>query len=439
MMVAIIVMQSCTVWYPDVYYDDGIPDDYNHDMSGDVLIHPTLNMQSINFFVNSTRGLGAFDNTSYPTTFTPRYTSSRFYVLAYRRGVEQQGPYSQYADMRMLMRSPGNVNRTECLVSTDRATPAPTYHRGKPAMAKELRGILEFLDEDKETVTMTNLFWNKSVQDLPYDFTGYHIDDATINSIDAREDRTIYNITYDGTQDVMVGHAPEVTMSLLNKEFPSLSNKEQVVSINAGGYTTFGASLGVQPKINVEHMLTRLMFRAIPTASSAENIRITGVRVLGYNSGDLTVVARNFDDLGFTSTGDKVWLDLHDTITVDKQTGMAVKGDLLQPVDVSWDEEAESQKARHLGESIMLYPETSYNVEIKGVQTLKRTWDSSETFEQEFSMPLSIRYDGGKLFEPGYTYFVTFNVYGYNRIDITVSSMTWKDGGSVDLDTETTH
>lgn len=102
-----------------------------------------------------------------------------------------------------------------------------------------------------------------------YDFFGWHFDDATLNSQPIAWSATgesdgpnyTYNITIDGTQDIMIGKA-ELTSTDETNIRTGLPAELTEEDAKARAYSSWAARRGVQPIISFKHLLSRLDFVA---------------------------------------------------------------------------------------------------------------------------------------------------------------------------------
>jgi hypothetical protein len=139
-----------------------------------------------------------------------------------------------------------------------------------------------------------------------YDFWGYRIDDATVNSGPAKnatEDLLSVNITVDGTQDVLGAKTVPATWENLTTEqkdqFDGADDAAKKAAYNAyiapgpncKLYSASSARKKVQPRLEFNHLMTRLTFEAYPGNDNAKTVYVTGVKVRAlsaYNESDPT-------------------------------------------------------------------------------------------------------------------------------------------------------
>ena len=146
-----------------------------------------------------------------------------------------------------------------------------------------------------------------------YDFWGYRIDDATVNSAPAKNaggDLFSANITVDGTQDVLGAKTvPAKWENLTDAQKGQFANEtEYNTYISSSGklYSASAARKLVQPRLEFNHLMTRLTFEAYPGNDNAKTVYITGIKVRPlseYNATDTTYVT-NKGKLDIAGTGD---------------------------------------------------------------------------------------------------------------------------------------
>lgn len=440
LMAATLMWQSCGTEYPGVYYDTSDTRLKNEEITGDYIIVPSLNYTNI-FYISSTRGAGAYDKDHYPDIFEDIYMASRFYVMSYRRSVFANGDLSTPSDYSMLMNTPGNDEKN-CLVSTE-LTASGNQNRGKIARPTGLDGVLNFLDDATATTRQT-LYWSHKYPEVGYDFFGYHLDDAQITKVTAEQDRTLYNIKVDGSQDIMVGVAPVLTPAHMAENYPSLSDevRNSIYELSNGGYSAYSVRHGIQPIINLKHLLTRIKFyvlfkNEIDKYGNPTDITITDVRIKGKSNLNICVAARNRDELGLKSADTPEWMNLKQVPVVTRDSrGNAI--DIIKNVNIT-EKLVHPDKIDSLGESIMLAPEDSYEMELTYKQHLviKDAWATDDGLPEYGDVyrtaKITLRRDNMEQFLAGNTYIVTLSMYGAQRIDVHVDVEPWIYGGESDI------
>lgn len=407
MVLMAALLGACSSEYPELKYvpEGGV--NQNVEEVSDVEITPTLSYSSL-FFSASTRGGNAFDNKNFPQDFQQHYLGSQFYILSFRRNNTESGEMAVNSDYKLLMNSTDNTDRRDCLVSTFTTIPTNKGHRGAVAMPDDLAGALSFWNDDVRV--KKPILWNAKYPEVGYDFFGYYIDDAYINSSSATDDQVEMDITFDGTQDIMVGRAPEVTRKMVGENYPAIvqtTTVDTILTYGKGGYTTYGAKHGLQPKIEMEHCLTRFLFNF--TLMEHKSIWIREIRVKSQTNGTLVVAARDPKKMGFKPSG------------AESFVSMGRFNYLLTP-----------NIKEMLGKGLMLPARGAYDVEIDFDETYYMDLDNTQPVTVTQTQKLTLKPEGA-VFEAGTTYIVNMSMYGAQVVNISATLQKWAPGGVIDL------
>lgn len=263
------------------------------------------------------------------------------------------------------------------------------------------------------------------------DFWAYHVDElaatdkAITEELTATETELSYNITIDGSQDVMVAKA----------EYDG--SNENVPTERA--YSAFAARNGVQPKLIFKHLLTRLQFTVVPgnnqsteeekQAIIAKNIKVRSIKVLSKTTGKL-IVAYTGEE-----TVDQLQLN-----PVDENTEMMVlkqrSEDETELVALE-DKAVDNIEGVRIGEALLVAPQTEdYVMEIELVQSVQTT-ASGDVSEETFNTPASIKVPTSSgAFEAGHSYNVQISVWGLEQIEVTATLTPWTADEDITVDPE---
>jgi hypothetical protein len=155
----------------------------------------------------------------------------------------------------------------------------------------------------------------------------------------------------------------------------------------------------------------------------------------------LVVAARNPTDVKIAVTGERDTLYLHE----NSPDGMLPCAPFEEKT-VEWREDEASfsvtdRKALILGSDLMLIPEERYDMYLDYRQLIG---DRENSAKQEmryyrgsyqlYPSKTSDNYDeamGSYVFKPGKVYDIGIIIYGLERIEVTSSIETWKDGGDI--------
>lgn len=435
--VAAVSVASCSDSYPGLEYSGNnsvIPNEEAYDKTPIMVF---INPQNF-FSVTATRsgGTGPFTDLS-----NKKYENSTFYVFAFRGTEEISGPLAgkniDLSKTRFFGAASDDPDpdASYCLVEG-----VDDYNYGFPAkLTKDYPGAFEFIrDEDGNVVSgkgdlsgTGSLFYSSSYQEAGYNFFAYHIDNLDQTAKPSRKEKEIsYELTIDGTQDVMCGYAPALTGAVLDGDnnISNMTKEERDKVLNIGLYSTFAAHRGVNPVVNLEHQFVRLDFKAYPGDEEVERITITGVDVEAPNKGTLVVANANphVANADYSSIG---YHPDYESMTYISLKGEAVDGEEcgeFECVDgIGWWKEAykgmaySERECKPVGGSIMIPEQETYNIRLHFNQKDKDGNDLGD-FHANYNVKLS---NGS--FQKGYNYTISIVVYGLKPIAVTANIEKW--------------
>jgi hypothetical protein len=447
-----------------------------------------------------------------------KFKHTHFYILAFRdKAWTQQGVnpldrvtlppdfrYSQLAE-NMPSESLGDPQRQDCLVDGYK------YEQGLKATLEgnyeDVTGAFKLETKPKGNGDYEKLFYGDH-GNIGYNFFAYSMGDLhhdaekdedmdynlLAKDIDwGTPERTDDHISYknfvvDGSQDLMAGYAPPLETAL-NTRYKNvdLTESERSTLINIGSYCTFAAHRGIDPVVNLKHLLARIQFRALPGDESASNTTIDAIYVRTHNKGELIVAHRDSSKVGFfpdeTMMGDIYLHDkpeviydttdptkavgikpsvVHDTSIYTPEAGNVdeLTDDMIWRVewkDEYWDKDADGNNIGKkpldqrgtpvsMGDNMMVPPRGELDIFIKSTYKLgepdQRRFTSHYTISAANLVETSpgrekyyldeeyFKTTGEKkyIFRPGYFYTVTLVVYGLSQIKVLANIEGWKEG-----------
>lgn len=335
-----------------------------------------------------------------------------------------------------------------------------------------------------------------------YDFFGWHFDDATLNTQPTAWSATgesegpnyTYNITIDGTQDIMIGKAELTSTDETNitTDLPTGLTEDQA---KARAYSSWAARRNVQPIISFKHLLSRLDFVAClgkDLAPAEANITVTakadgtayttaytendgypqpngegkidnGVYVKSISvlnpihTFDVTVAAvtdanRKLSNPTPATNDDSSAFDLKQKPTGGNGT---TPMEALKPVNAGYQENITGEK---VGNGIMIYPEGgSFKMKVVLMQYVKvidkndatntdpdgipssgdEIEDVYEWKESEMTTTVTLpsTVTSGS-FEAGKYYTVKITIFGLQKIVVNAELTKWTEGGNVPTNPE---
>lgn len=439
-LAAVILSMStaCSQSYPGLVYpgpDEEIGNNETYDKTPIMLF---VNEQNF-FSISATRGTGAFDQEDNGGFNEGRRKNTILYVMAFRNGKDQQGPLGAPADLTKTRYAEGKTHDDDnesCLLD------GGSYLKGMPMeLNAENGGALRIIKEG----TGEGDFWtgeepnySTTYQDVGYNFFAYYIDDfkPTVSNTHRNSDRIYYDLIVDGSQDILYGAAPPLTMEKLYQSYADLhlSYEDMAKIVNANGYSTFAAHRDVHPAIELQHAMTRFKFEAYPGGDDANNIKITGIKMKSRYKGEMTVAARSTDELGIDYDDEETWLYLKECagdgtpatplqeVTVEYDNSM---------VDTPWNE----RPHKSVGSSLLLPPSYQYKLVIEYeqcVDTEHNIWKPITT-TYTVTAPKSDSDAGTEyaIFQPGCVYTMKIAIFGLSSIKVYASVKGWSEGGEI--------
>ena len=249
-----------------------------------------------------------------------------------------------------------------------------------------------------------------------YDFYGYYIDDAAVESavsagaVVPTETATSIYVPFriNGTQDLMVAKAdPAVDVE---------GATETVESTRA--YSAYAARRGVQPTLRFRHLLSRFNFEIKPGAASADNVTVDSIALVSKVEGELVVVSANAEDLGLNNI-------VEGTLDTLCLPGIAAEGVKTETFNSGLSKEEQTSKA--VGTNLLVIPgETSYELLV---------WLSNDNGDSPIAPQVAqVTLQESATFDAGKVYTVTIMIYGLESVEVSASLTGWQDGGTVTID-----
>ena len=451
LLAIVAVMAACTQSFPTLVYEE--PQGSLDELNQDVLSNRTPIMMFVNpqdfFSITATRGMGPFP----PSDFS-KYKDGTIYVYAFRSDYNMQGtvltslPSLRNTAYATQNRPSGivndSINLPDCLLDgSDYLMGVPT--KLVPESSGELLYNYHYEKDEKGQDVLKfgnhvgrDFFYSNVYQEIPYNFFAYYVDDFVPNASNAhREDTHIhYDITIDGTQDIMCGASPDLNTVLTSRypqQFNRLSTAERNSLRNIGGYCKFAADRDIHPSIDVKHQLAQLKFEAYPADVSTDSLIITGIEVRCRNQADLTVATRDTVNhpLGLKFNDNKADLKLRGDFPERLRSNDGKFSDpgyiiRFDTTDKKWYE----RKPTQIGENLIVSPDSVYDIVVHAAQIrrINEQGDGGISYIPivDFKSSKKIRLDTGEMFKPGYVYTIKIAVYGSQKIEVYTAIDNWK-------------
>lgn len=282
-------------------------------------------------------------------------------------------------------------------------------------------------------------------------FFAYHVDDAykVLGSevapvptneldVDGNVMRKVLPISINGSQDLMVGKA------VSKAELPEGITEDNLFSAKS-------ARAGVIPNIVMQHLLTRFTFTVQGGDDSAENIQVTKIAVKSLKNGNMTVAwfdaaEDSTDKIAWTLTGTEGAAAPADSALMYLQNRTAANTAVteLAPVTIAKDGTSGAFEKQAIGSALMVAPGgAEYEVYV----TLRQTYNDNDVTDDpvgETTIMRKVVINKATVAEgstadatakAGSSYAVNIKVYGAAEIKLEAELTGWKDGGSIDVDT----
>lgn len=441
-------LASCSDSYPGLEYNGDNTVIQNNESYDKTPIMVFINPQNF-FSITATRsgGTGPFTDLS-----NKKYEKSIFYVFAFRGTKDEPGHGSlsyepDLSKTRFTENLPHDDEADNCLVD------GKDYDFGYPAkLTRDYPGAFDFKDKDyvsgdlqdkddpgEDGALSAQLYYSTLHQDVGYNFFAYHIDNLDETAVSNRRQNTseiAYDLTIDGTQDIMCGYAPALTSDVLDPQNLRMSPEERQNILNIGLYSTFAAHRGVNPTVNLVHQLTRLDFEAYPGDKEAGKITIEKISVLERTHGRLVVAHKDVH-----KDGSLIGYMPYD----EPKEPIYLKGEPdnegnecpdFEPIKVEWQDGDEyklvyERTRKEVGGSLMLPEADSYEITLEFTQ--EGVLDTDGQPKHLYATYNVVR-PKKEIFQRGYNYTISIAVYGLEPIKVTANIANWKDGGDIKVD-----
>ena len=293
-----------------------------------------------------------------------------------------------------------------------------------------------------------------------YDFYGYYVDDAASNLDEEGNpkptlstDKYVLPIQINGGQDILLAQADPDYALAKAKERNGNFDTDYPGFVSQYAFSAYAARRDVHPILQFEHLLTQLQFKVesgtdFTPVTGSPQIYVDKIAITGLNTkAEFCVASGNKVELGlkgFDSVNDNK--DIKDELLVLTDSYVPLDHDSHVQVP------SKNVAAVEVGTPIMLFPAASFDVELylcqagvtQEVAPIKRTINITDIPNRPDVNGIAYgapEYASDNLqteFTKGYSYTITFKVYGLESVDITAELAEWKDGGSISIDTDDT-
>ena len=258
-----------------------------------------------------------------------------------------------------------------------------------------------------------------------YNFFGYYVGDAALGAMANYQ----LPITIDGTNDIMVATTDKIADYMDAAASVSLDKV----------YSDVSARDNVVPDLMFKHQLSRFVFKTKYAGTGTyTDVAFKSLTLKSYNQGTLTVAAADPNAIGFIANSNEARADL----------ALAGFTPYTNTTDFAAAAHPGDGQFVKLGESILAVPEgdntnhAKYNAtltigQINTATTPASIQEQPYNFVIDFEKiedPTTHQPIAHAWAEPGKQYTVNIQVYGFEKIKITVSLENWGEGGETEID-----
>lgn len=404
-----------------------------------------------------TRGTGVIDPAD-ADNYSKRMQKGLFFIYAFRRDNAGDNVYTTH---RL-----DDVNQRYCLVDgscdepmmQDAANPERDkngYPYLTPEQCKEHGKRARYAGNGSfvNWISTTNAPYYSMQQQLdPFNFFAYYYDDAKIGSVQRTIDRISFDVTVDGSQDLMCASASNLGTLIGEIEknpdkdygdYQELASRlkqlqpDELKTVKGYYYSTYTARFNLWPIIRMQHQMAYVKVKFTPAQALIDKpediIYIKSVRLETVYKGTFTVAAYDNTKLGalFPEDGErteflareedgsiKKWIDEENNYISPVQLPSINGGTFIAPP---------GNNARLIIETVY-YPEGDESKATTSSIThnLKDVIYNKDTSGNVISAG----------FMRGRMYTINASVYGPQKIVIDVQPASWVNGGDFDIDIE---
>lgn len=266
-----------------------------------------------------------------------------------------------------------------------------------------------------------------------YAFFGCHIGDLSLGELREEQDN-MYGLLLqiDGTQDLMNATA-EITSDMVSKMGSGKMHQ---------AFSAFSARHQVEPKLEFQHQLTRLSFKAVRGGENetekdkAKNVCVKSIKVKSHDQVFLPVVYDCYNSDG-TATARPIIPKGSEAKLLELKE--RTEEGLMQPLTQA---NCYLTEDKQIGEALMIYPINKKEIEV--TIELYQEKDANDNLipgpteegEQDKRIEVikkSVKLNNGADFQPGHSYNLVITVYSLQDVSITAKLTDWENAGDVNV------
>ena len=437
--------------------DESLYDPNHQDNQGDQTQLPVMVAFSDPIYNVLTRGTGVLDPTD-ETNFSKRIADGTFFVYAFRRDNPNGMTYAH--------RRAEDADRRYCLIdgSLDEISAEECTALGLTAEQCKLHGKRAAYAGNGSFINWKSSgyipYYNLQEEFDAFNFFAYYYDNAQVGEVKREADRICFDVTVDGSQDLMCAAAADLKALIEDVENGrkiAADYSEQAARRKQLGaderqlmrscyYGTYTARRNIWPIIRMKHQLSYVKLKFYPASKSTKDIvYITGVWIECVNKGVFTVASSDPANVGvhFPTDGERGKLPARDA--EGKEIAWTdEEGKSLYPMQVR-EEDADkevNQRPATDGGVFLLPPGNNATLLINTVYYPDAT--GSEPYITTFSYDLKDavynKDENGAYLSSGFMggreYNISAYIYGPQDIKLNVQAASWVNGGDIEIGEE---
>lgn len=447
----LLLVASCGNLYTG---DESLYDPNHQDNEGDRTQLPVMVAFSDPIYNVLTRGSGVLNPTD-ETNFGQRISDGTFFVYAFRRDNPNGMTYAH--------RRAEDAARRYCLIdgSLDEISAEECAALGLTAEQCKLHGKRAAYAGNGSFINWKSSgyipYYNLQEEFDAFNFFAYYYDNAKTGEVKREADRICFDVTVDGSQDLMCAAASDLKTLIEDVENGrkiAADYSEQADRLKQLGaderqlmrscyYGTYTARRNIWPIIRMKHQLSYVKLKFYPASKSTEDIvYITGVWIECVNKGVFTVAASDPANIGvyFPADGERGKIPARDADGKEIPWTDA-DGNSLYPMQVK-EEDANkevNQRPATDGGIFLLPPGNNAKLLISTVYYPNDT--ASEPYATTFSYDLKDavynKDENGAYLSSGFMggreYSISAYIYGPQDIKLNVQAASWVNGGDIEI------
>jgi len=349
----------------------------------------------------STRGQGAFDSTRPQSEIDSMWHNATFYLYAFRN--DSIGSYTESVDSKQYA----------CLLDNEEA-----YMDDLNSL------VLSYRQKNKYGHP---IYWSNENELIPYSFSGYYVDDAKIEKTQRGDDSVSVLVTFDGSQDLLLGKA-----RITPKQEELIEESVAPDYMRSYSYSTYTARRNLFPVLDMKHALSRFRITLYPNDKNCVNIIVDSIKILTYNHVEMVAAHRDTSKIGCRFYGEKSLVSIKNTVNGSNRLLYESDGE-IRPFHFEWKESYNSlavynRPGLECGNGLLIAPDSLYMLH---TYTTQFHSESGEWAPHKYEDKLYL--SGKQKFQAGGFYNIRISVGGFQQIAVQTTIIPWQTGESFEF------